>query len=215
MTPPPTATSPSTLEPAQFQDLLVNAVDSLAPASPPIDAMRERALCRRYLWITAGFAALAAAAVPAAVVVADRFASHSAQQTVSVVPPWFAPIPPSPATQQRLRHDVHLCQQYAAGHTFLQATSAVVEGSSVSIIGHRGSESCGGADDVSYLHRKAIATFTLAPGATIGAVVIGRQRDRQIAATALPGYLRHTQFGFFRYSGPPTAITQLTELYHP
>jgi hypothetical protein len=204
-----------TLEPEQFQDLLMNAVGGLAPASPPIDAMRERALRRRYLWITGGFAALAASAVTAVVVVTDRFAGHSAQQTVSVVPPWFAPIPPDGATQQRLRQDVQLCQQYAAGHTFLQATSAVAEGSSISIIGHQGSESCGGADDVSYLHRTAIAPFTLAPGATIGAVVIGRKRDRPIAATALPGYLRHTQFGFFRYSGPPSAITQLTELYHP
>jgi hypothetical protein len=162
--------------------------------------------------------------------------SHSSRQVLSIAPapppasqgishpgklpatllPGLGPTPASQGpTHRQLRHDQLVCRRYADRHTFLRAVSAVVSGSTVTIYGHRGFEKCGGPDDISFGQHTRLATFTLASGANIGAVVIGRQRDRRITAKALPDYLRHTQFGFFRYTGPPTAITRLIELYHP
>jgi hypothetical protein len=236
MTPTPT------LEPERFHELLADAVDGFVPASPPIDSMRRRARRRRYGWIGGAAAVVTAGAVTAAVFSLGDSTDQSTRQTVSATGPRPTSSqgisrpgvlkatllpglgPTSPALRQThhrqaLRQDQRraqrgICRAYAASHTFLQADSAAVNGSTVSIVGHQGFERCGGPNDVSYLHDKPTVTYALAPGATVDRVVIG-QRDRRISANALPRYLRHTQFGFFRYTGPPTAITRLIELYHP
>jgi hypothetical protein len=208
--------APTGLGPDEFHNMLVDVLDGFSPAQPVIAPLQRRGLRRRRLRY-GGFAAAVAVVAAAAIAIPLALAGSSAPERVRIGKPARHSHSPTPA--QARRQGLIDCRRFAARHTFLEAESAVLDaGGAVSITGHRGFETCGGPDDVSYNWHQATATFVVAPSAVVRRVFYNSRgaRTKTIALDALPQYLRDDHNGkFFQYDGPIGAITRLTEYYHP
>jgi hypothetical protein len=133
--------------------------------------------------------------------------------------PTAAVTPPLSAHQQMLHDYPQRCGgRYDRWNLIKAVTASAPAGGVVQLVGHPGYVRCGGPSDIAYLHHRADETLTLAPGAVVRIVDVESTHGatRHLDPTQLRAYvLRHAWSNFYRYVGPPDAITRLIELYHP
>jgi hypothetical protein len=108
------------------------------------------------------------------------------------------------------------CTKVAATHTFLYLTAATEHpDGSLTVTGSRATMVCGGADDFHYDFAAATVTGQVTPSAALQVLSPSLQLT-PITHAKFPSYLKTDQnVRVFIYSGPLTAITTLSEQFHP
>jgi hypothetical protein len=214
-------TQPPGLDPEQFHELVVDAVGGLKPASPPMEAIRRRAIRRqrgRRAALALTFAGVVAAAGTVGFAVSSSVSDNA---TVTPIGPRPVAQPTRSLSPQQLlaKEYPKPCPHRYARWRFIHGLAASYRAHPVEqIVGHPGYVACGGPSDIAYLDHKGIENLTLAPGAVVRVVHLGGSgsQTRPIAPGKLHSYLiRADQTNFFRYVGPKQAVTKLVELYHP
>jgi hypothetical protein len=105
-----------------------------------------------------------------------------------------------------------------AKHRFVEADSATLKGSVITVTAHKAKFHCGGEDDGHYSVSKATETLTVSSKATI--TVFKKPENpsvsKTIKATSLPHWLKkNAAEPIYRIAGPKTKITKMTEQFHP
>jgi hypothetical protein len=168
-----------------------------------------------------GPAALPSSASPPASASAAA-ASVSSAATVSASP---AAVATSPTATAAATADVapttvtsatSACSAFASGHTFLHLTRASENADgTLTVTGVAATMICGGPDDFHYNFGPAAVTGHVLASATI-AVLSSTLQPTPIKLGKFPGYLASDMnVRVFTYAGPRTAITALTEQFHP
>jgi hypothetical protein len=177
-------------------------------------------------------AAASAPAAPSQVASAPAPAPTASAATTPAAATTAAPAAPSPATSAPVASapasapvatvsaagTVESCQQVAASHTYIYVAKATwnTDGS-LNLTGQIATMVCGGPDDFHYA--EATATVSAETSATAKLTVIGTSQNQEgepITYQQFPGYIVNDQWTrVFEYTGPLTAITSLTEMYHP
>jgi hypothetical protein len=107
---------------------------------------------------------------------------------------------------------------YDAADTFVVATSAELQGSSVVVTADPAQFVCGGANNGHFETDPDTTTLQLAPSATIR-LLAGSGPDLEpapVPPAELPARLADEPGGvLFQVTGPASAVTALTELYRP
>lgn len=108
------------------------------------------------------------------------------------------------------------CATYASGHTFLMLDSAAENADgSLTVTGHTATMICGGPDDSHYATSQATVTGHVVASAKIQVLNATLQLE-PMSIAKFPGYLKTDHnVRVFIYVGPRTAITALSEQYHP
>ena len=108
------------------------------------------------------------------------------------------------------------CTKFAATHTFLYLKAATEHpDGSLTVTGNRATMVCGGADDFHYDFAAATVTGQVTPSASLR-VLSSSLQDIPITHAKFPSYLKADQnVRVFIYSGPLTAISALSEQFHP
>jgi hypothetical protein len=108
------------------------------------------------------------------------------------------------------------CSAFAAGHAFLHLTSATdnTDGT-LTVTGVAATMVCGGPDDFHYDFGTATVTGHVLASATIQ-VLSSTLQPAPITLAKFPGYLASDMnVRVFAYTGPRTAVTAMTEQFHP
>lgn len=111
---------------------------------------------------------------------------------------------------------VQSCTSYAATHTFAEITAAKESSNgALTITAHRSSVVCGGPDDMHYNVAAATQTADVTPSATVRMLTSYVQLET-VPHAAFSASLKDDVWGrIFMVTGPLSAITALTEMYHP
>ena len=149
-------------------------------------------------------------------------ASVSSAATVSASPATVATSPTATAaitadiTPTPLTSAASACSAFASGHTFLHLTSASENADgTLTVTGAAATMVCGGPDDFHYNFGPAAVTGHVLASATI-AVLSSTLQPTPIKLGKFPSYLASDMnVRVFTYTGPRTAITALTEQFHP
>ena len=149
-------------------------------------------------------------------------ASVSSAATVSASPAAVATSPTATAattadiTPTPVTSVASACSAFASGHTFLHLTSASENADgTLTVTGVAATMVCGGPDDFHYNFGPAAVTGHVLASATI-AVLSSTLQPTPIKLGKFPSYLASDMnVRVFTYTGPRTAITALTEQFHP
>ena len=127
-----------------------------------------------------------------------------------------APASTTPASTPAATATANSCTKFAATHTFLYLKAATEHpDGSLTVTGNRATMVCGGADDFHYDFAAATVTGQVTPSAALK-VLNSSLQDTPITHAKFPAYLKTDQnVRVFIYSGPLTAITALSEQFHP
>jgi hypothetical protein len=108
------------------------------------------------------------------------------------------------------------CSAFASGHSFLHLTSATENADgTLTVTGAAATMVCGGPDDFHYDFTSATVTGQVLASATIQ-VLNSALQPTPITLAKFPSYLASDMnVRVFTYTGPRTAITALSEQYHP
>lgn len=88
-------------------------------------------------------------------------------------------------------------------------------GGSLTITGHRATVICGGPDDLHYNVATANETGDVTPAGTVQ-MLTGASQEQIVGHADVSARLAKDTWGrIFMVNGPLTAITALTEMYHP
>jgi hypothetical protein len=108
------------------------------------------------------------------------------------------------------------CDAFASGHAFLHLTSAKENADgTLTVTGVAATMICGGPDDFHYNFATVTVTGHVLASATIQ-VLSSTLQPTPIKIAKFPSYLASDMnVRVFTYTGPRTAITALTEQFHP
>lgn len=108
------------------------------------------------------------------------------------------------------------CAKYAATHMFAQVTAVKANADgSLTVTAHHASVVCGGLDDLHYNIATVTETGTVTPAGTVR-MLAGASQEQTVAHADVSSGLATDNWGrIFMVQGPLTAITALTEMYHP
>jgi hypothetical protein len=108
------------------------------------------------------------------------------------------------------------CSAFASGHTFLHLTGAAANADgTLTVTGTAATMVCGGPDDFHYDLGTGTVTGHVLASAAI-AVLSSTLQPTPITLAKFPKYLASDMnVRVFTYTGPRTAITALTEQFHP
>jgi hypothetical protein len=173
---------------------------STAPAAPPSSASRPASA-------TAAAVSASAAATASASPAAPATAATSSTATAAATGAF------TPATGTTT---ASACSTFASGHTFLHLTRATENADgTLTVAGVAATMVCGGPDDFHYDFGTAAVTGHVLARATIQ-VLGSTLQPTPIKLGKFPSYLASDMnVRVFTYTGPRTAITALTEQFHP
>jgi hypothetical protein len=108
------------------------------------------------------------------------------------------------------------CTAFASGHHFLHLTSAKEDADgTLTVTGAVATMVCGGPDDFHYNFGTGTVTGHVLTGASIR-VLNSALQETPITLAKFPGYLAaDMNVRIFTYTGPRSAITALSEQFHP
>lgn len=155
---------------------------------------------------TASIAASPSSAGPATPTARDSTAAGSAG----------APAPAPAASAPAASVNSSSCAKYAATHMFAQVTAVKANADgSLTVTAHHASVVCGGLDDLHYNIATVTETGTVTPAGTVR-MLAGASQEQTVAHADVSSRLATDNWGrIFMVQGPLTAITALTEMYHP
>ena len=175
---------------------------SAEPAAPPSSASLPASASAAAASVSS---AATVSASPAAVATSPAATSPTATAATT------ADNTPTPVTSA-----ASACSAFASGHTFLHLTSAAENADgTLTVTGAAATMVCGGPDDFHYNFGPAAVTGHVLASATI-AVLSATLQPTPIKLGKFPSYLASDMnVRVFTYTGPRTAITALTEQFHP
>jgi hypothetical protein len=174
---------------------------STAPAAPASSAS-----------LPASASASAASVSPAA----TATASPAASATTATSPTAMSPTATAAVATPSGAATGSSCTAFAAGHTFLHLNSAKENADgTLTVTGVAATMICGGPDDFHYNFGTAPVTGHVVASATIR-VLNSALQPTPIKLAKFPSYLgSDMNVRVFTYNGPRSAITALTEQFHP